>query len=159
NDERERRPRRDELDELSEERLLTMLRVMRFAELTVDANELSGAERAAPLLDPRQDLTGQTALHRVRLDQDQGLLDRHSEAHVVVRPSMDMVLAHVTWTRSVLDCHERRSLLRAAPASGRSRLERRELDRRRLDRRLAVRADLPERLERCLAVHARLFQL
>src|SRR5690349_22862298 len=54
---------------------------------------------------------------------------------------------------------ERGSLLRAAPASLRSRLERRELDRRRLHSRLAVRADLPERLERRLAVDARLLQL
>src|SRR5262249_21266127 len=54
---------------------------------------------------------------------------------------------------------ERGSLLRAPPPSGRPRLECRELDRGRLDGRLAVGADLPEGLERRLAVHARLLQL
>src|SRR5262249_47389883 len=54
---------------------------------------------------------------------------------------------------------ERGSLLRAPPPSWRPRLECRELDRGRLDGRLAVGADLPERLERRLAVHARLLQL
>src|SRR4029450_13211050 len=54
---------------------------------------------------------------------------------------------------------ERGSLLRAPPASGRSRLERGELYGRRLDRRLAVRAHLPECLERSLAVGARLLEL
>src|SRR5690349_17463364 len=54
---------------------------------------------------------------------------------------------------------ERGSLLRAPSASRRSRLERRELDGGRLDRRLAVWTHLPERLERRLAVHARLLQL
>src|SRR5690349_7575747 len=54
---------------------------------------------------------------------------------------------------------ERGSLLRAAPASLRSRLERGELDGGGLHGRLAVRADLPERLERRLAVDAGLLQL
>src|SRR5207247_8970546 len=54
---------------------------------------------------------------------------------------------------------ERTSLLGASPPPGRSNLEGRELDRDRFDGRLAVRADLPERLERRLAVDARLLQL
>src|SRR5439155_26755414 len=54
---------------------------------------------------------------------------------------------------------ERGSLLRAPSPSGRSNLERRELDGGRLDRRLAVRTDLPERLERGPAVRARPVQL
>src|SRR2546430_15304322 len=54
---------------------------------------------------------------------------------------------------------ERTSLLGATPSPGRANLEGRELDRDRLDRRLAVRADLPEGLERRLAVGAGLLQL
>src|SRR5437867_11837046 len=53
----------------------------------------------------------------------------------------------------------RTSLLGATPSSGRANLEGRELDRDRLDRCLAVRTDLPERLERRLAVRAGLLQL
>src|SRR5712691_9814915 len=54
---------------------------------------------------------------------------------------------------------ERTSLLGASPAPWRSHLERRELDRHGFDGCLAVRADLPERLERRLAVDAGLLQL
>src|SRR6266542_5333898 len=54
---------------------------------------------------------------------------------------------------------ERPSLLRAAPPSGRTDLEGRELDGSRFDRSLAVRTDLPERLERRLAVGTGLLQL
>src|SRR5919198_3757603 len=54
---------------------------------------------------------------------------------------------------------ERGSLLGAAPASGRPDLERREFDRGRLDGSLAVRTDLPEGLERRLAVGPRLLRL
>src|SRR5256885_17195451 len=49
---------------------------------------------------------------------------------------------------------ERTSLLGATPSPGRANLEGRELDRDRLDRCPAVRADLPEGLQRRLAVGA-----
>src|SRR5947208_3945174 len=54
---------------------------------------------------------------------------------------------------------ERPSLLGASPPPRRPHLEGRELDRGRLDGRLAVRAYLPERLERRLAIDARLLEL
>src|ERR687888_2512960 len=54
---------------------------------------------------------------------------------------------------------ERRSLLGAASPSRRADLERRELDGGGFYGRLAVRADLPQRLERGLAIGARLLQL
>src|SRR5438094_4905149 len=54
---------------------------------------------------------------------------------------------------------ERTSLLGASPPPRGSHLERRELHRRGLDGRLAERAHLPERLQRRLAVGARLLEL
>src|SRR5947208_4354759 len=63
-------------------------------------------------------------------------------------------------TAKAAEVYSGRGLLPGAPAPARrAHLEGRELDRGRLDRRLAVRADLPERLERRLAVCARLFEL
>ena len=70
-DEGKRRPRGDELDELHEERLLPVLGVLRLAELAVHMDELPGAQRETSPLDPREDLSGQPPLHRVRLDQDE----------------------------------------------------------------------------------------
>src|SRR5438552_981542 len=63
-------------------------------------------------------------------------------------------------TAKAAEVYSGRGLLSGAPATARRpHLERRELDGGRLDRCLAVRADLPERLERRLAVGAGLFQL
>src|SRR5262249_7828313 len=132
---------------------------VRLAELAVHMDELSTAQDEAAPLDPRQDLAGEPARHRIGLHQNQRPFDRHSDAHADRLLEEDMSLALVPRTRSVLDRHERPSLLGAPSTSRRARLERRELDRGRLDRGLAVRADLPQRLERRLAVHARLLEL
>ena len=75
--ERERRRGGDEFDELAEERLLPVLRVVLPRERLVHQNQLRGPDLQPPLLEAREDLAGKSALHRVRLDQDEGTF-RHA---------------------------------------------------------------------------------
>src|SRR5207249_4551557 len=99
--------------------------------------ELRTAYRQSPALQPAEDLAGQAAPHRVRLDEDECPLRGHGSGILLRAPSPPS-----RWRRS-------RRL------DGRIR----ELHRRwARDGRLAVRAELPERLERRLAVRARLLQ-
>src|SRR5207302_4379679 len=65
---------RDELDELAEERLFAVLRVVALGKIAVDLEELSPADDEAAPLEASEDLAGQAAPHRVRLDQDEGPL-------------------------------------------------------------------------------------
>src|SRR5205823_12457528 len=120
-----------EVHELPEEGLLHVLRVVPFPELTVDAEQLRGANVEPAALETREDLAREPAPDRVGLDQDECALRRHGAP----------------------------SLLSPPPPTP-LRWERRQLERRRrFDRRGAVRADLPERLERGLAGRAGLLQL
>jgi hypothetical protein len=50
---------------------------MGLAQLAIDVDQLAGTQREAAALDAGQDLAGEPSLDGVRLDQDQGTLDRH----------------------------------------------------------------------------------
>ena len=86
--ERERRRRGDELDQLAEERLLGVLGVV----LLRRASRSTLTSFAPRIVSPRaskraQDLAGEAALDRVRLDQDECPLDRHRAAESTGRRS------------------------------------------------------------------------
>ncbi len=66
------RPPGDELDQLAEEGLLGVLGVVATGEVLVDVELAQGDDPQALALEARQDLTGEPALERVGLDQDQG---------------------------------------------------------------------------------------
>src|SRR5436309_3041276 len=73
--ERERRRRGDELDQLAEERLLVVLGVVLLGERAVDRQQPAGAHAQPAGLEAAEDLSGETALDGVRLDQDECALD------------------------------------------------------------------------------------
>src|SRR5262249_28323399 len=114
-----------------EERLRLVLRVVQLRERTVDREQAGGAQAEAAPLETGDDLAGQRTANRVRLRQDQRLFDRHPGASLL-RP---------------------RTTHPPPP-----RLEARQVEAGRLDGRLAERADLPQRLERRVALHARLLE-
>src|SRR6185437_16668185 len=68
--------------ELTEERLLSMLGVVRLAELTRRADEARGTQHEAAPLEAREDLAGEAARDRVRLREDQSALDGHAAANL-----------------------------------------------------------------------------
>src|SRR5207249_3367786 len=63
--------------ELAEERLLPVLGVVLVGERPVNVDELRGTHGEASSLEAAEDLAGQTALHGVRLDQNQSSLQGH----------------------------------------------------------------------------------
>src|SRR5262249_20184140 len=66
-----RRAGSDELDELAEEGLLAVLGVVLLTELAARGDEPRLPDLEAARLDPPEDLAGEAALHRVRLDEDE----------------------------------------------------------------------------------------
>src|SRR5262245_60978143 len=71
-DHRDERPARDERDEVAEERLLAVLLVVTTRELGVEGALLHRDDGEALALQTADDLTDETAFHRVRLAEDQG---------------------------------------------------------------------------------------
>ena len=65
------------LDELAEERALRVLGVVLLGEVLGDRHVLGGDDREALAFEAGDDLPGQAARERVRLDQDQGLFNSH----------------------------------------------------------------------------------
>src|SRR5581483_1059518 len=72
--------------QLGEERLLRVLGVVPLGERTVDDEQFGGAHRQAARLEPAEDLAREAAANGVRLDQDEGALQRHA-AESTARPS------------------------------------------------------------------------
>src|SRR6266581_3094820 len=75
-DHRDDGSRRDVRHERFEERLALVLGVVRLREGPRDADHLEGDELQPPTLESCDDLADQTAVHRVRLEQDEGAVDR-----------------------------------------------------------------------------------
>src|SRR5690349_12147398 len=71
-DQRHQRPGGDELDELAEERLAVVLGVVALGEVLVHRHVLQRDDAQALALEAGDDLAGQPARERVRLDQDEG---------------------------------------------------------------------------------------
>src|SRR5919106_2744357 len=170
-DERECRRRRDEADQLPEEGLLPVLLVVTLGQVPIDVNEPRGPHAQPALLEAREDLARQTALHAVRLDQDKCAFVHSRRLFSSSSRFFAFQKNQITTPRTMIGMIMPTSASTekatespppdppwARRTATRSTLE--VLDgARRLDGRLAVRADLPERLERSLATPARLLEL
>src|SRR5207247_4689898 len=75
---RQGRPRRDERDQLAEERLLGVLGVVLLGQRAVDRYEPRLPHNEPAPLEAAEDLACEPARQRVRLDQNQGPLDRQT---------------------------------------------------------------------------------
>src|SRR5204862_7272682 len=121
----------DEVDELAEERPLLVLVVVDLREIARSRHVLESDDLQPLALEAGDDLAGQAARERVRLDQDEGLFHRRATLRIGLGD---------------------RRLLGAPPAAAwRRRLAR--------DLRLAVGAALPVGIQRLRAVAERILQL
>src|SRR5512133_537306 len=146
-DHRHERPRGDELDQLAEERLALVLGVMTLGGVLGEDHVLEGHDAQPFALEAGDDLAGQAARERVRLDQDEGPVHWGGLLRVLLRRRFE------GRRRLGLELE----LVRAARAPAAPAAAWRGRDARDLG--LAVRADAPRRVQRLGAVHARVLEL